>query len=412
MLAKIGSKTILGGLNCDGYSEFNAKLDTERFYAKPNVYGYYMLNEIDKAMHKAVAEHENGNLQDAEKIYRKILEIVPDHLDANHNLGILLVDLHKSKSATQFLKTALNGNEKVEQYWTSYINAQINLDELDGVRENIELARTAGVAEEKLTLLMDRIYSPSELYSQGKFFKASDGHYLGFMRALHEKIYEGYFEIGTRRGASLALSQSPSISIDPYFQLTGNPIGNKDFCLFFQETSDSFFEKSMPKLSNIKCQLAFIDGMHLYECALNDFINLAKVSSEKSLFLFHDPIPWSFRMATRDNNEIARNEPWTGDIWKLVHIFIDAGMKDSLRLLTSAPTGLLAVLNPCKEMILKLEENYKEICEQWTNVELDGSQLSKFYETGIFAKPEIFLRYLEKISFGTKVSITREWVSH
>ena len=87
-------------------------------------------------------------------------------------------------------------------------------------------------------------------------------------------------------------------------------------------------------------------------------------------------------------------------------------MKDSIRLLTSAPTGLLAVLNPCKEMILKLEENYKEICDQWTNVELDDTQLFKFYDTGVFSKPEIFLRYLENISFGTKASITREWVSH
>ena len=128
------------------------------------------------------------------------------------------------------------------------------------------------------------------------------------MRALHEKIYEGYFEIATRRGASLPLSQSPSIAIDPYFQLMKNPIGNKDFCLIFQEASHNFFEKSMPKFSNIKCQLAFIDGMHLFEYALNDFINLAKVSSEKSVFLIHYPIPWSFRMANVDNKEIARNE--------------------------------------------------------------------------------------------------------
>ena len=109
-----------------------------------------MLNEIDKAMQKAVAEHENGNLQNAEKIYRKILEIVPDHPDANHNLGILLVDVHQSKSAIHFLKSALNGNEKVEQFWTSYINTQIHLDELDGVRDNNELARADGGAEEKL----------------------------------------------------------------------------------------------------------------------------------------------------------------------------------------------------------------------------------------------------------------------
>jgi|TARA_B110000263_G_scaffold161487_1_gene140391 tetratricopeptide (TPR) repeat protein len=367
---------------------------------------------IKQAMQQAVAEHNKGNLQNAESVYRQVLKVVPAHADANHNLGILLVALHQSNNALQFLHTALQGNEKVEQFWLSYINALINLDKLDIANEFIEAASKAGFSGPKFVSSSERMLSPAALRAKGKIFQANDGNYLHFLRALHRNVYEGYFEIGTRTGDSLVLSQSPSIAIDPFFQLNENPIGNKDFCLMFQETSDSFFENRLPKLSGLKCQLAFIDGMHLFEYALKDFINLAKISSEKALFLFHDPIPWTFKMATRNNETLGRNEAWTGDIWKLVHILIDAGMKDNINLLGSAPSGLLAVLNPDKKIIAKLEKNYDKICAQWLDVELNENNLLKFYETGVFVKPEVYLQSLEQISFGNrKANISKEWIS-
>ena len=366
-----------------------------------------MKSSIEQAMQHAVAEHKKGNIRKAEYIYRQVLKVRPTQVDANHNLGLILVNLHQSKNALSFLKTALDENKKTEQLWVSYIDALINLNKLDIANESIELAREAGLSDEKVTFLSERILSPILLYSKGRMFKAQDGNYLGFLRALHERVYEGYFEIGTRGGDSLALSQSPSIAIDPYFQLGKDPIGKKDFCLIFQETSDSFFENRMPRLSGLKCQLAFIDGMHLFEYALRDFINLAKISSKKALFLFHDPIPWTFKMTTRNYKakelHLGKSEAWTGDIWKLVHILIDAGLKNNISLLSSAPSGILAVLNPDKKIITKLEKDYDKICAKWLNVELNEDNILNFYETGILIKPEKYLRFLEQISFGEEV---------
>lgn len=367
---------------------------------------------IEQSMQQAVVELKKKNLQKAMNIYKQILNVLPTHADANHNLGILLVALHQSNDALQFLHNALQKNKKIEQFWLSYINALINLDKLDIANEFILEAKKLGFDGPKIISLSDRILSPSTLRAKGKFFQAKEGNYLHFLRALHENVYEGYFEIGTRTGASLVLSQSPSVSIDPLFQLNENPIGNKDFCLMFQETSDSFFENRLPKLLGLKCQLAFIDGMHLFEYALKDFINLAKISSEKALFLFHDSIPWTFNMARRSNESFGRNEAWTGDIWKLVHILIDVGMKDNVSLLSSAPSGLLAVLNPKKEIIEKLEKNYDKICNKWINIELNEDSLLKFYETDVFVKPEIYLRSLKEISFGkSKANVSKKWVS-
>jgi len=367
---------------------------------------------IDQKIQQAVTAHNDANLAEAERLYKEILKVMPANADANHNYGILMGQRHQTDNALPFLLTALEGNLQIEQFWVSYIDALINLNKLDSAKKFIKMAEKEGFFGENFNILTNRTFSPVQQQANGKFFQAQDKNYLSFLKALHENVYESYFEIGTRTGDSLVLSQSPSIAIDPFFQLNNDPIGKKDFCLIFQETSDSFFKNTLPKLSHLKCQLAFIDGMHLFECALRDFINLAKISSEEALFLFHDPIPWTSRMAVRNNKQLEHDEAWTGDIWKLALIFMDAGMKDNISILTSAPSGLLAVLNPEKKIIAKLEENYEKICAEWIDVDLSQDRLLDFYQTNIFVKPEIYLRSLEKISFGDRPrNVSREWVS-
>ena len=88
---------------------------------------------IEQALQQGVAAHKAGKLQDAERFYKAILQSQPKHSDANHNIGVLAVGLGKVKEALPFFKTAVETNSKVDQYWLSYINALINLGELDEV---------------------------------------------------------------------------------------------------------------------------------------------------------------------------------------------------------------------------------------------------------------------------------------
>ena len=83
-------------------------------------------------------------------------------------------------------------------------------------------------------------------------------------------------------------------------------------------------------------------------------------------------------------------------------------MKKSMKILTSAPTGLLAVYCPDKKMVAKLEENYDKICSKWTNIELDSENLEKLYKTNLFIKPEIYLQFLKKMNFGESKKLFRD----
>ena len=71
---------------------------------------------IDQALQQGVAAHKEGKLQDAERLYRAILQAQPFHPDANHNLGVLAVAVGKLLEALQFLKQALDANPNVEQF--------------------------------------------------------------------------------------------------------------------------------------------------------------------------------------------------------------------------------------------------------------------------------------------------------
>ena len=50
---------------------------------------------VDQALQQGVAAHREGKLQEAERLYRAILQVQPNHPDANHNLGGLAVAVGK-----------------------------------------------------------------------------------------------------------------------------------------------------------------------------------------------------------------------------------------------------------------------------------------------------------------------------
>jgi tetratricopeptide (TPR) repeat protein len=68
------------------------------------------LDQIADLFQKSSALHRQGNLEEAQVIYEKILSIQPDHFDALQLLGSLLAQLHKYSEAIKYLSKALKIN--------------------------------------------------------------------------------------------------------------------------------------------------------------------------------------------------------------------------------------------------------------------------------------------------------------
>lgn len=135
-----------------------------------------------------------------------------------------------------------------------------------------------------------------------------------------ERLYtvlapETLIEIGVADGASLARVSPPTVAIgvDP------NPTVNyalKAETHIFPEASDAFFARrgADALLAGRSLGVGFIDGLHLYEQALRDFVHLEAYCGPRSAILLHDTVPLDEATQSR-----ARATQFhTGDVWKTV----------------------------------------------------------------------------------------------
>jgi hypothetical protein len=165
-------------------------------------------------------------------------------------------------------------------------------------------------------------------------------HYLDFLSRSHEALAPPtYLEIGVRNGDSLALARSPSIGIDPAYRLRATPPpGTK----LFRQTSDDYFERpdALMTLGGRPVAFSFIDGMHLAEFALRDFVNVERHAHWTGVAVFDDILPRNVEMAARDRTTRA----WTGDVYKLLGVFAEHRPDLICLRIGTDPTGLLMVV--------------------------------------------------------------------
>ncbi len=161
--------------------------------------------------------------------------------------------------------------------------------------------------------------------------------YLEVLAGLHDLLQpDPYLEIGVRRGASLRCARDHAIAVDPWPELA-EPAGDK--VTLWRETSDWFFELHASVSLPQGPDLAFIDGMHLCEFALRDFMNVEKHAHPATVVVFDDVFPNHVAQASRERHTRA----WTGDVWK-VFLCLKQNRPDLVLIpIDTNPTGLLLV---------------------------------------------------------------------
>ena len=112
---------------------------------------------VDQALQQGVAAHKQGKLQDAERLYRAILQAQPNHPDANHNLGVLAVAVGKPLEAVPLFKLALEANPHMEQFWLSYIDALIKMERFEDATRVLVEGQRSGVSVDKLDAIKQRL---------------------------------------------------------------------------------------------------------------------------------------------------------------------------------------------------------------------------------------------------------------
>lgn len=233
--------------------------------------------------------------------------------------------------------------------------------------------RAAGLCEQALQL--DALFGPAhrllyDLYLHGE-------KYSQVLRRIHQHLRpRTYIEIGVETGASLrfVLPGTRALGVDPAPKITFELPAN---VRIFAQTSDDFFARPglAAELDGLPVDLALIDGMHHFEFALRDFMNLERLCAPDSTILIHDCFPHDRTTARRERVMHF----WSGDIWRLVVLLKKYRPDLSIHTIAAPPTGLTMVrnLDPGSRF---LAENLERLCAEFLALDyafLDGDRGGK-----------------------------------
>lgn len=218
---------------------------------------------------------------------------------------------------------------------------------------------------------------PFPVFRQDEGFPRAGGrYYLDVFSDLHARLnIDWYLEIGTETGKGLVDVRANVISVDPTYQIRYDAIGSKGQAHFFQMTSDAFFATGFLDAMNIRPDMAFLDGMHLFEYLLRDFINAERHMTPGGRVMMHDCIPFNHDMAGRNRERM--DVPWTGDVWKILPILAAHRPDLKVTALDASPTGVILVENLDPENRV-LEHAYDDIIADYMDLDLETFGLVRF----------------------------------
>jgi hypothetical protein len=202
-----------------------------------------------------------------------------------------------------------------------------------------------------------------------------------FLRGLHKRLRpRNYLEIGVESGRSLSLSRAPSVAIDPAFNVTW-PL----WCdvQLVKATSDEFFARQDPirhlrsgrnPIRNARrgrplfdywrggttLDLAFIDGMHLFEFGLRDFMNVERHSRWSTVIVLDDMLPHDIHEAARDRHSTT----WAGDVFKIVPVLREYRPTLVVIEVDTEETGVVVIIG-ADPGDTTLREQYDAIIDRW-----------------------------------------------
>jgi tetratricopeptide (TPR) repeat protein len=119
--------------------------------------------DLASTLEMAVGHHQSGEFDLAEGLYRAILQRQPRNAEANHNLGVLAIQTNRAPTGVEYLRLALEAAPGQAQYWVSYIDALLRINQAGLARECLEHGRRVGLQGAVVDALEARIKAPSDV---------------------------------------------------------------------------------------------------------------------------------------------------------------------------------------------------------------------------------------------------------
>lgn len=280
--------------------------------------------------------------------------------------GLHLLNLHHSKSGVWHDLSGTFIKKDSKSFSTKNTEQSYDYD-YTSVVQGGQIVSPQGVPTkdsiDKTLINLQAIFNASNKTPATTNQSKSGKDYLSVLAEMHQLLNpRKYVEIGVQKGNSLLLSNSElAIGIDPAPIIERSIRKNE---IIFRSTSDRHFRDCDQGIIQDLCEnfdLAFIDGMHLAEYVLRDFINLEKRSHKNSIIVIDDVLPPSFAWTSR----IRKTQHWCGDTWKIITLLLNERKDLSIHLIDCDPSPMAIVKNldrsnsQLEEKLNRIEKNIK-----------------------------------------------------
>ncbi|MBI3773122.1 MAG: tetratricopeptide repeat protein [Gammaproteobacteria bacterium] len=313
------------------------------------------------AFSQAMNHQSDGRLNEAVDIYRSILSQTPDHIPSLEQLGLLHMQRKQYFEAESLLGRASSLDPRNQNLCLNYALCKLNLGNPTEAIAIIERVIVINPDNNAANLLLSSILLPGP-------------HYLECLDIFHRWLKPAvYLEIGVETGRSMSLAKPPSqcIGIDPAPQII-HPFAA--LTRIFTQTSDDFFARDdvLQIFDHNKIAMAFIDGLHVFEAVLRDFINVENLATRNSVILIHDCIPLNEITSERER----KTQFWSGDTWKIVPCLKKYRPDLAIFTFPAPPTGLCIVtnLNPDSQV---LAGHYAAIINEYVGMKYEQIRSDK-----------------------------------
>jgi predicted TPR repeat methyltransferase len=123
---------------------------------------------LDDALAIAVSMHSEGKLDDAETIYRRILEVVPDHPDALNFLGMIAMTRGRRAEAVELIRQSLEADPTVGERYVNLGNVLLATGRVDEALEAFERAAAMAPDSSKAHCNLGVVYGIQRRFDEAK----------------------------------------------------------------------------------------------------------------------------------------------------------------------------------------------------------------------------------------------------
>lgn len=121
--------------------------------------------DIALVLQTALEHHHKGEFDDAEALYRAILDAKPQHADVLYNLAVLLGQTDRPRDALPLFEQLLGYQPQNGQYWAAYVSALIDAGETAAAWLALEMGQKQGLKGPAVDGLIVRMSNPDKVIS-------------------------------------------------------------------------------------------------------------------------------------------------------------------------------------------------------------------------------------------------------